>query len=202
MCPVHKYFSYPSLIIYFVFNPTHETKTVIASTVGGRLLIATHLGQSNCFPNQQQVLGFAMPFPTSANCTKMLGQNHFVEPNWHALTFFHPIFICRLGHILSTAFCISGCDEYVTLKTYFWHPSWVKKLGANFEHFWLVVWPTELLINARTSASRVCKLASQIQWYPFFQPWGPIVGHKSSAFISNLDITNSPSQQTFSLFSF
>jgi hypothetical protein len=45
----------------------------------------------------------------------------------------------------------------------------------------------QLLINARTLASRVvCKLASQIQWYPFFQPWGPIEGHKSSAFISNL----------------
>jgi hypothetical protein len=50
------------------------------------------------FSNQQQLLGFAMPFPTSANCAKMLGQNHFAEPNWHALIFFHPMLICRVTY--------------------------------------------------------------------------------------------------------
>jgi hypothetical protein len=37
----------------------------------------------------------------SANCTKLLGQNHFAEPNRHVLTFLHPIFSVQ-GHILST----------------------------------------------------------------------------------------------------
>jgi len=53
-----------------------------------------------------------------------------------------------------------------------------KKLGANFEQLWLVVWPqvtnkcynidVRILINAGTLAPKGCKLASQIQWYPFF----------------------------------
>jgi hypothetical protein len=33
--------------------------------------------------------------------SKMLGQNHFAEPNWHVVTFIHPIFFCK-GHVLST----------------------------------------------------------------------------------------------------
>jgi hypothetical protein len=31
-------------------------------------------------------------------CAKMLGQNHFIEPNQHVLTFLHPILICRIAH--------------------------------------------------------------------------------------------------------
>ncbi len=34
------------------------------------------------------------------------------------------------------------------------------------------------LINAETLAPKGCKLASQIQWYPFLQPLRPIQGHK------------------------
>jgi hypothetical protein len=41
-------------------NLTHKTETGTAK--GGRLLIATHLEQSNHLANQQQVLGFAVPF--------------------------------------------------------------------------------------------------------------------------------------------
>jgi hypothetical protein len=48
--------------------------------------------------SQLQVLGFPMPFTTCANCEKMRGQNHFAEPNWHALIFFHSILICRLTY--------------------------------------------------------------------------------------------------------
>jgi hypothetical protein len=33
-------------------------------------------------------------YQESASCKQMLGQNHFVEPNWHVLTFLHPIFFC------------------------------------------------------------------------------------------------------------
>jgi hypothetical protein len=39
---------------------THKTNT--GTIKGRRLLIATHLDQSNHLANQQQVLGFAMPF--------------------------------------------------------------------------------------------------------------------------------------------
>jgi hypothetical protein len=28
----------------------------------------------------------------------MLGQIHFAEPNWHVLTFLHPILICRVTY--------------------------------------------------------------------------------------------------------
>jgi len=38
----------------------HKTNT--RTMKGMRLLIATHLDQSNHLANQQQVLGFAMPF--------------------------------------------------------------------------------------------------------------------------------------------
>ncbi len=82
----------------------------------GRLLIANHLDQSLwllnleqgaarsdhiCYTLLWQVLDLTVCFytPTSANCTKMLGQAHFAELNQHVLTFLHPILLCR-GHIL------------------------------------------------------------------------------------------------------
>jgi hypothetical protein len=36
--------------------------------------------------------------PASENCAKMLGQNHFAEPNQHVLSFVHPILICRVTY--------------------------------------------------------------------------------------------------------
>jgi len=66
--------------------------------IGGRHAYRNQPMPIELFSNQQQLLGFAMPFPTSANCAKMLGQNHFAEPNWHALIFFHPMLICRVTY--------------------------------------------------------------------------------------------------------
>ncbi len=44
-------------------------------------------------------LGFAVPFNQPLpNSAKMLGQNHFAEPNWHALTFLHPILTCMVTY--------------------------------------------------------------------------------------------------------
>jgi hypothetical protein len=40
------------------------------------------------------------PLAASANCAKMLSQNHFVEPNQHVLTFLHNFNL--QGHILNT----------------------------------------------------------------------------------------------------
>jgi hypothetical protein len=44
-----------------------------------------------------QVLGFAVDSPASAKAAKMLGQNRFAQPNWHVLTFLHPMNV--QGHI-------------------------------------------------------------------------------------------------------
>jgi hypothetical protein len=55
---LQQYFSHSRLVIYFF--PTSPTKTGTAKD--RRLLIATHLKQSNKLANQQQVSGFAGPF--------------------------------------------------------------------------------------------------------------------------------------------
>jgi hypothetical protein len=57
-----------------------------------------------------------------------------------------------------------------------------KKLGANFEHFWLVVSPqvtnkcynidVMILINAGTLAPRVANWSPKFNGISFFQPWG------------------------------
>ncbi len=49
---LQKYFSHPSLVIYFFCNPTHKTETGTANK--WELLIANHLGQSLWFVNQKQ----------------------------------------------------------------------------------------------------------------------------------------------------
>ncbi len=43
------------------FFPTPPIKLKLGLQIGGRLLIATHLDQSNFLANQQQVIGFAVP---------------------------------------------------------------------------------------------------------------------------------------------
>jgi hypothetical protein len=69
-----------SKISYLLFpNLTHKTE--IGTRKGGRLPIATHLHQSNHLANQQQVLGFAMPFASlnilckNTGHAKLVGQN-------------------------------------------------------------------------------------------------------------------------------
>jgi hypothetical protein len=72
-----------SKISYLLFaNPMHKSEMGTAKRE--RLIIRTHLDHLG---NQQQVLGFFM----SAFCqsAKLQGQNYFVEPNWHVLSFFH-----------------------------------------------------------------------------------------------------------------
>jgi hypothetical protein len=54
--------------LYFL-NLTHKT--------GMRLLITTHLHQSNQLANQQHLSGFAAPLPAYATCA---------EPNWHVIS--------------------------------------------------------------------------------------------------------------------
>jgi hypothetical protein len=58
---LQKYFSHPSLVIYFFF-PTSPIKLELGLQIVGRLLIATHPYPSNYLANQQQMLGFVVPF--------------------------------------------------------------------------------------------------------------------------------------------
>jgi hypothetical protein len=94
-----------SKISYLLFpNLTHKTE--IGTRKGGRLLIATHLHQSNHLANQQQVLGFAMPFASlnilckNTGHAKLVGQNYFAEANQHCLTFLHrKLFVQCTGRV-------------------------------------------------------------------------------------------------------
>jgi hypothetical protein len=67
----------------------HKTKTGTANV--GRLLIPTHLDQSNNLGNHQQVLDFPMPFASLS----ILCRNRFAEPNRHVLTLLHPKFVVQ-----------------------------------------------------------------------------------------------------------
>jgi hypothetical protein len=63
-------------ISYLLFpNLTHKTETGTAK--GGRLLIAILLNQSNHLANQQQVLGFAVPFATLSILCENAGSKPF-----------------------------------------------------------------------------------------------------------------------------
>jgi hypothetical protein len=52
--------------------------------------------------------GGCLAYSASTSCAKMLGQTYFTEPNWHVLSFFHPILICRVKY------WVPG-DQYVSL---------------------------------------------------------------------------------------
>jgi hypothetical protein len=87
------YFSHPSLVIYFF--PTQPRKPSLGLQIGGRLLIAAQLDQSNNLANQQQVLDFAMPFTSLSIMSKTQGQNHFPEPKPVCFDFSSLNLFCR-----------------------------------------------------------------------------------------------------------
>jgi hypothetical protein len=70
--------------------------------IGGGLLIANHLDQSLWCANQKHwvaVISYLVHFyKPRATCTIMLRQNHFPEPNRHALDFLHLILRCRVTY--------------------------------------------------------------------------------------------------------
>jgi hypothetical protein len=108
---LQKYFSHPSLVIYFFSNPTHKTKIGTAtrwettnSKPHGPIIM---IGQSETMSSSQiiSITVFAgrctallCHLLASANCTKFVGQNDFAEPNQHVLTFLHPILVCRVTY--------------------------------------------------------------------------------------------------------
>ncbi len=59
----------------FCSNSTYKTETGIAK--GGRLLIKTHLDQSDHLANQQPLLGFALPFASLSIMCKNAGPKPF-----------------------------------------------------------------------------------------------------------------------------
>jgi hypothetical protein len=70
---LQQYFSHSRLVIYFF--PTSPTKTGTAKD--RKLLIATHLNQSNNLADQQQVSGFAGPFASLSILKKNAGPKLF-----------------------------------------------------------------------------------------------------------------------------
>jgi hypothetical protein len=144
-----KYFLHPIWVIYFL--PTSPVTLTLGLQIGGRFLKGNYLDQLLWSTNHKkqgaatltqiivialfsgQVICFAEPCTSpqqtvqnSAKCTKMLGQNHFVELNRHILTFLHPILICR-GHVLSGVCCKGtphGSLPPMNLKRWIVHYIW------------------------------------------------------------------------------
>ncbi len=104
---LQKYFWHPSLVIYFFptpliklqrhfaqtslviyFSPTPPIKLKLGLQVGERLLIATHLDQSNCLAKSTAVVRLCSAFYQCQHPVVYIqGQNQFAESNWHLLTF-------------------------------------------------------------------------------------------------------------------
>jgi hypothetical protein len=68
---LQKDFLNPSLVIYFF--PTQPKKLKLGLQIGGRQLTATHLDRSKYLANQQQVLGFVVPFTSLSILCKNAG---------------------------------------------------------------------------------------------------------------------------------
>ncbi len=89
-------------VLFFYLFPTPPIKLKLGLHIGQRLLIGTHLDQSNYLANQQQVLhALLCHVPTSAPCSKCWAKTIFLSQTGNVVTFLHPIFFCK-GHILST----------------------------------------------------------------------------------------------------
>jgi len=88
---LQKCFSHPRLVIYLFF-PTPLIKLKLGLQTGASPLIAEHLDQSNCLPDQQQVLGSAVPLTSLsilrkiakllARCNAMTANSGEFRRNW------------------------------------------------------------------------------------------------------------------------
>jgi hypothetical protein len=65
------------MISYLIFFSTLPIKLKLGLQKMGILLIANHLDQSNHLANQQQVLGFAVPFASLRILCKSAGPKPF-----------------------------------------------------------------------------------------------------------------------------
>jgi hypothetical protein len=80
------------MISYLLFlNLTHKTETGTAKDED----TTNSKPPGPIKPSSQSTAGVRLCcafLPASASCAKVLGQNHFAEPNQHVLTFLHPKF--------------------------------------------------------------------------------------------------------------
>jgi hypothetical protein len=67
---LQKYFSHPSLVID-IFPTPLMIKLKLGLQIGERLQMAGHLDPSKYLANQQQVLGFAVPFTSLSKLCKI-----------------------------------------------------------------------------------------------------------------------------------
>jgi len=87
-----KYFSHPSLVIYFFLQPTGPIIMIGQSEI----LSSSQIQFITLFSASPTVVLCLLP--AASNCTIMLSQNYFPEPNWHVLTFLHPILLCTITY--------------------------------------------------------------------------------------------------------
>ncbi len=98
------------------------------------------------------------------------------------------------------------CRKYTQIRPTLHYEAGLKKLGANFEHFWLVVWyqvtnkcqniDVRVLLNARTLAPRVTNWLPKFDGILFFSALGPIQGRK----VQHLVLTGGRLKRFFFLF--
>jgi hypothetical protein len=114
---------------YLLFsNPTHETKTLNANR--WETANSNPPGPIQVFSNQQKVVGFCYAFSHLHKLCKQCWAKTILLSQTGMLSYFSSN-VNLQGHILSIALCICGCDEYVTLKEYFSHPSFRYLLFSN-----------------------------------------------------------------------
>jgi hypothetical protein len=99
VCDQQKYFSHPSSVICFL--PTPATKLKLGLQIGARVLTVIHLDQSIYLPNQQQVLGFAVPSTSRSKLCVDVGPKPFCLAKLACFNFSLSNFNLQ-GHILST----------------------------------------------------------------------------------------------------
>jgi hypothetical protein len=87
---------FPSKFSYLLLFSDHTYKTKSQTTK------SNPLGPIKLSSQSTASVRFCFAFsPASTSCGKMRGKNHSPEPNWHVLTFFHPIFFLH-GRVSST----------------------------------------------------------------------------------------------------
>jgi hypothetical protein len=112
---LQKHFSHPSLVIYFF--ATSPIKLKLGQQIRGGLLIMNPTWTNHHDrPIRSSRIIFitlvAAPLPAMANFEILLSQKGFFsESNWDVLIFLHPILLCRITHIRSTA-----GDAFITLE--------------------------------------------------------------------------------------
>jgi hypothetical protein len=90
---VQKYFSHPSLVIYFFATPPIKLKLWTANRSGitnnkppGPIIM---VGQSEMLISNHITFFYAVTIVAAPFTSH--GQNNYIERNWHISTFLHPI---------------------------------------------------------------------------------------------------------------